>query len=104
MRPLQFGYRADCVQAPPGTESPDSLSVAVQNMPLGFARGTFGANHGAEFSGVPTNCKASQWLYGPFPSASILYMSTPAIPVSFGSSLKQIQEIHVSKHIVRPRR
>jgi hypothetical protein len=58
----------------------------VQNIPFGLAQGTFGASHGAEFFGSPTTCRASQCSIA-LPSASILEMSTPAIPVSAGSSL-----------------
>ncbi len=66
-------------------------SKEIQNMPFLFAEGMFGANQGAEFSGVPTNCKVSQCSMA-FPSASILYTSTPAIPVSFGSSLNRFRK------------
>ena|SRR5882724_6373395 len=60
---------------------PRSLPHAIQNMPFAWVA----------FFGSPISCNTSQCSMA-LPSASILKMSTPAIPRSCGSSLNRLRK------------
>ena len=99
---LSYRGRASCGISPPEYLETGSFPLEdqvyrssqippAQNIPFGLARGMFGAINGAEFFGSPTSCKVSQCSIA-LPSASSFQMSTPAIPVSSGSSLKRFRK------------
>ena len=76
---------------------PSATNASVQNIPLGLARGMFGAIKGAEPFGLSTSCRVSQCSIA-FPSASTLQISTPTIP-TLRVIVEQVQEVHVRPHV-----